>query len=313
LKTLIFTVCTAEQYPFAKVLSDSLPKNVIFKVGIVDGHVSDNDVVMLEELSIHGLNKIREQYDNESLAAASKPYFASYFLHQERIENVIYFDPTVQLFGDLQTIIKTLQTTDILLTTRLSRKFGKSTYGDEKLFLNTGMYDAGFWAIRKTENVFRFVKWWQARLANRAHFDLCNGMNHEQLWLNYVPIFFENVVVVKNYGWNVGLQNLHERILTKKGGKWLVNQMEPLLFFNFRECLSDSIAVKNLLQQSGADRPYTDFLDQVKKHDAHIPIIFSLRSTIEPTLPRWKQELRKKLQGVIDTINNYPLYHKITK
>lgn len=282
-------------------------------MGIVHGHISENNVVMLEELSIYGLNQIRERYDNEALVAASKPFFANYFLCEEGIENVIYFDPTVQVFGELEVITNALQTADILLTTRLSRKFGKSAYGDEKLFLNTGMYDAGFWAIRKTENVFRFVKWWQARLADRAHFDLCNGMNHEQLWLNYVPVFFEDVVVIKNRGWNVGLQNLHERVLAKKAGKWLVNQIEPLLFFNFRECLSDSGVVKKLLQQSGAEVLCTDFLEQVKKYNPHIPAIFSLQNTVEPILPTWKGELRKKLQGIIDTINYYPLYHKITK
>jgi hypothetical protein len=175
------------------------------------------------------------------------------------------------------------------------------------------MYDAGFWGIRKTENVLRFLKWWQDRLADRAYFDLCNGMNHEQLWLNYVPIFFENVTVNKNKGWNVGLHNLNERVLTKNGSKWLVNQMEPLLFINFRECLSDSIHVKKLLKQSGAELLRTDFIERVKKYSGQLPSIFSLQATLQPTIPIWKRELRKKLKGIIDKINYFPLYHKITK
>lgn len=121
---------------------------------------------------------MRERYDHESLASACKPYFADFFLQWEGVENVIYFDPTVQVIGDLEVIIRALQKTEILLTPRLTGKFGTSIYGDEKLFLNTGMYDAGFWGVHKTENVFRFLKWWQDRLADRAHFDLCNGMNH---------------------------------------------------------------------------------------------------------------------------------------
>lgn len=313
MKTLIFTVCSAEQYPFAKVLSDSLPKNIPFKVGIVDGNVSGPDVVTPNELSINELSQMRERYDNESLVSAIKPYFAAYFLRTEGIENVIYFDPTIQVMGDIEVIVQTLQTAEILLTPRLTGKFGASLYGDEKLFLNTGMYDAGFWGIRKTENIFRFLKWWQDRLADRSHFDLCNGMNHEQLWLNYVPIFFKNVAVNKSKGWNVGLQNLHERVLTKRGNKWMVNTMEPLLFINFRECLSDSITAKKLIEQSGADILLADFLDRVKKYSSQLPPIFSLQATVEPTLPTWRRELRKKLQGIIDTINYFPLYHKITK
>jgi hypothetical protein len=313
LKTLIFTVCTAEQYPFAKVLSDSLPHDIPFRVGIIDGNVAGPDVVTLNDLAINGIDKMRERYDNESLVSAIKPYYAAYFLRSEGIENVIYFDPTVRVMGDLEVIIQTLQTAEILLTPRLTRKFDISMYGDEKLFLNTGMYDAGFWGIRKTENVFRFLTWWQERLADRAHFDLCNGMNHEQLWLNYVPIFFENVEVNKSKGWNVGLQNLHERVLTKQGNKWLVNQMEPLLFINFRECLSDSIVVKKLLEQSGTEFLRADFIERVKKYSNQLPSVFSLQSTLQPTLPTWKRELRKKLQEIIDKINYFPLYHKITK
>lgn len=313
MKTLIFTVCTAEQYPFAKVLSDSLPKNIPFKIGIVDGNISDPAVVTPNELVINGFDKMQERYDNESLASAIKPYYAAYFLRSEGIDNVVYFDPTIQLMGDLEVIVQTLQTAEILLTPRLTAKFGTSIYGDEKLFLNTGMYDAGFWGVRKTENVFRFLKWWQDRLADRSRFDLCNGMNHEQLWLNYVPIFFKNVTVNKNKGWNVGLQNLHERVLTKQGNKWMVNQMEPLLFINFRECLSDSIGAKKLLEQSGADILRADFIRNVKKYTAQLPAIFSLQSTVGPTLPTWKRQLRKKLQGIIDKINYFPIYHKITK
>jgi hypothetical protein len=290
-----------------------LPHDIPFRVGIIDGNVAGPDVVTLNDLAINGIDKMRERYDNESLVSAIKPYYAAYFLRSEGIENVIYFDPTVRVMGDLEVIIQTLQTAEILLTPRLTRKFDISMYGDEKLFLNTGMYDAGFWGIRKTENVFRFLTWWQERLADRAHFDLCNGMNHEQLWLNYVPIFFENVEVNKSKGWNVGLQNLHERVLTKQGNKWLVNQMEPLLFINFRECLSDSIVVKKLLEQSGTEFLRADFIERVKKYSNQLPSVFSLQSTLQPTLPTWKRELRKKLQEIIDKINYFPLYHKITK
>ncbi|MFN8348214.1 MAG: hypothetical protein U0X91_24645 [Spirosomataceae bacterium] len=312
MKTLIFTVCTAEQYPFAKVLADSLPKNILFKTGITTGRVTDNEAVMLEELALPDDVPMRG-YDAEALAAAGKPFFADYFLREEGADRVIYFDPTVWVTGDIELILKQLQTADIVLTPRLAGKFGQSLYGDEKLFLNTGMYDAGFWAIRKTENSFRFLKWWQARLTDRAHFDLCNGMNHEQLWLNYVPIFFDNVSVCKHIGWNVGLQNLHERVLTPKKEKWMVNHTEELLFFNFRECLTKSTSVNSILNRSGAAELRTQYVEKLKKYTDPIPSVFSLRRAMIPETPAWKHNLRQKIQDLIDSINDFPLYHKITK
>lgn len=307
--TIVFTVCTAEQYPFASVLAESLPKNIIFKIGIVQGQVSAKEAISIEELSLPHLAQLRERYNIAALAAVSTPFFADYFLGIEGIENVIYFDPTVQLFGDLTMITQKLGVTDMLLTPRITKKFGKSIYGDEKLFLNTGMYDASFWAIHKTENTLQLLKWWQERLSDRAYFDLCNGMNHAQLWLNYIPIYFQNVLIVKNIGWNVGLQNLHERILTKQKTTWMINLTEPLLFINFREILGKTNTIKTLVSASGSEILLKEYLVKLKKHTAEVPDIFSLHQAITLETPYWKKTLRQKIQQMIDSINHFPLYH----
>lgn len=268
---------------------------------------------MLDELSLPDYAQMRERYNDEALAAATKPHFAEYFLRSEGAESVIYFDPTVWVTGDINAVFQQLQAADIVLTPRLVGKFGQSAYGDEKLFLNTGMYDAGFWAVRKTENTFRFLQWWKERLTDCAHFDLCNGMNHEQLWLNYVPVFFDNVLIYKGIGHNVGLQNLHERVLTKKNGKWIVNQRVELVFFNFRECLADSMDIKAIMNQAGALELRVQYLEKIKKYNGQIPSVFSVRSAMIPQIPDWKRKVRRKVQELIDSINYFPLYHKITK
>ena len=313
-KTLVFTVCTAEQYPFAQVLADSLPDTVTFKTGVV-GEISaaHAQVVRLEQLPFEALGQAQKRYDATALTAASKPFFADYFLREEGFENVIYFDPTTRIIGEFGDILKKVDTADILLTPRLTRKFGKSAYGDEKMFLNTGMYDGGFWALRKTPNTFRFLKWWQQRLADRAYFDVCHAMNHDQLWLNYVPIFFENIFVNKNIGWNTGLQNLHERTITFQNRKWLVNQTEALVFFNFRECLTPEKDLKNVIQSSGGAILVKDYFEKLKKYSPTVPPIFSLRNALTPSVPIWKQELKKRLKAIVDTIAYFPIYHKISK
>jgi len=309
----VFTVCTAQQYPFAKVLAESLPSTVAFKVGVLEATLTESNTVALEDLSLPNLSQMRERYDTAAFMAAIVPFFGAYFLGQKGVEKVIYVDPTVQFFGDLEDIIAALQSADILLTPRITKKFGEAAYGDEKLFLNTGMYDAGFWAVRKTDNTLRFLHWWQARLADRAHFDLCNGMNHAQLWLNYVPIFFDKVMVNKNLGWNVGLQNLHERVLTRHNQKWVVNLSELLVFVNFREMMDESRAVKTLIGQSAAEALVKEYRNQLKKYSNTYPNLFSLYQAINPKTSVWRNALRQKIQALIAAINHFPTYHKSIK
>ncbi len=307
MKTVVFTVCTAEQYPFAKVLADSLPQSVIFRIGVTEGNVAG--ATTLAQLGRSEWDSMQKRYDASALVAASKPYFAEYFLKEEKADAVIYFDPTVWVLGDLSEMVAQLQKSDIVLTPRLTRKFEQSPYGDEKFFLNTGMYDAGFWAIRVTDNSLRFLRWWQARLTDRAFFDVCNGMNHDQLWLNYVPIYFNNVKLPKNVGWNVALHNLHERILTWTKEGWKVNQDTPLVFFNFRECLTSNLTEP----YAGASALKKHYVTLLKAQGSTPPAPFSVRDHLYPSIAGWKQSLKKSIQSAIDFVQHFPLYHKINQ
>ncbi|MDP5139099.1 MAG: hypothetical protein NWP83_01350, partial [Spirosomaceae bacterium] len=55
----------------------------------------------------------------------------------------------------------------------------------------------------------------------------------DQLWANFVPLFFENVLVSQNLGLNVGYWNLHERNIEFKDDTFTVNEAYPLVFFHF--------------------------------------------------------------------------------
>jgi hypothetical protein len=316
----IFTVCTTAQLPYARALQASLPDVFEFRIGLIDGQNADNNTVDVAELKLEQWPEMCSRYDEAALLAAAKPFFAAYFLKETNAKQIIYFDPTVQVFGDLQTILDTLKTADIVLTPRLTRPFGESDYADEKFYLNTGLVDAGFWALNRTENTNKFLNWWQERLTTSAHLDLCHAQNHDQLWLMYVPVFFDKVQIVKNVGWNVALHNLNERTLTKQNGKWTVNQGERLLFFNFRELVSSRVKFDNFLQslfdfqyvkvvkfisKSGA----MPLLNNYQKQVGSQPGIYSIHQNLRPTILKWKSWLQNQLSAIIQRIESYPLYH----
>jgi hypothetical protein len=304
----IFTVCTTAQLPYARALQASLPDGFEFRIGLIDGQSTDKEIVVLSQLTELNFGKVQnlsKVYDEAALAAASKPFFAAYFLKETNAKQIIYFDPTVQVFGDLQVILDTLKTADIVLTPRLTRPFGQSDYADEKFYLNTSLVDAGFWALNRTENTDRFLNWWQERLTTSAHLDLCHAQNHDQLWLMYVPVFFDKVQIVKNVGWNVALHNLNERTLTKQNGKWAVNQSESLMFFNFRELVTDSKTVQKMTTKSNA----MPLLNNYQKQVGSLPAIFSIHQNLRPTTPKWQLWLQNQLLAIIQRIESYPLYH----
>lgn len=306
--TCVFTVCTAQQYPYAQLLGSSLPAGVLFKIGLVSGHLKAENTVTISQIEIPNFDQMQARYDDDALVAACKPFFAHYFLLQAGIEQIIYFDATTQLFGNLKPITAQLTTADIVLTPRLLRPMGRVTYGDEKQFLNTGLYDAGFMALQKSQNTLSFLKWWQARLTDRAFFDLCHGMNHDQLWLNLVPVYFEKVKVVKNEGWNVGLHNLHERIIGGRGSNWWVNNQTALLFFNFRECIYRNEKVAHILQKSGTNLLINNYLNTLS-FDKDSASVFSLQQQLNPAVSIWKGWLKKQLLRIIEQINRFPIHH----
>ncbi len=302
---VIFTVCTTAQLLYARALQASVPAGFEFRIGLIDGPGIDNEVVGIAELKVKQWPKIGADYDEVALAAVYKPFFAHYFLKETNAQQIIYFDPTVLVFGNLQPILDKLQTADILLTPRLTRMFGKSDYGDEKFYLNTGLIDAGFWALNRTKNTDKFLDWWQKRLITSAHLDLCHAQNHDQLWLMYAPIFFDKVQIIKNLGWNVALHNLNERTLTVRKDKWTVNQGEELLFFNFRELVAHTKRVQAIISKSGA----TALLNLYRKQVGSRPAIFSIHQKLRPTVPKWRLWLQKRLLSIIHHIESYPLYH----
>jgi len=42
------------------------------------------------------------------------------------------------------------------------------------------------------------IDWWKERLKNDCRIDLCNGLFVDQHWINFVPIFYKDSVLIEN-------------------------------------------------------------------------------------------------------------------
>ncbi|MBA4850092.1 hypothetical protein [Emticicia sp. BO119] len=233
---LFFTLCHINQLPEAHGLADSIQlyhPNADFFIGLIDKkeRIPSNFKVRYPVIEVHTLEisyfaEMAKQYTSNELLANCKPFFAKYFLKQS--DKVVYFDCTSQLRGSVDFIKENLNNYTIIIVPQLIHA---GVHPDEKQVLNTGIFHSGFLALRKSEEVFSFLDWWGNNTANKGYTDLCKGMNTDQLWLEHVPNFYQNVLIEKHEGLNIGAWNLPERVIDKTNNT--VNSKE-IISVNFK-------------------------------------------------------------------------------
>jgi hypothetical protein len=169
----------------------------------------------------------------------------------------------------LNIILDALKSASIVLTPHIQSPIpadGKKPL--ERNMLAAGMFNGGFIGFSNDAVTKQFFGWWKERMIDQAFIDPANGMFYDQNWLNLVPMYFDNVTVIRDAGHNVAYWNLHERKIEKQGNEFAVNG-SPLTFFHF----------------SGLD----PFAENISKHQdrfdlKHDPVVAELFTTYRKKL-----------------------------
>jgi len=128
---------------------------------------------------------------------------------------------------------------------------------NERDFLRAGVFNLGFLGLRNCSVTSDFLTWWENRCLQLGFHDLENGYCLDQKWMNLAPCYFDGVHILKDVGCNVAYFNLHERQLTRNGGRWYVAPDSPLVFFHFSGMsIDDQYSVsKHTNRSTLPDRP----------------------------------------------------------
>jgi lipopolysaccharide biosynthesis glycosyltransferase len=161
-----------------------------------------------------------------------KPVLINYLIKVSAYEKVICVDCDLFFFNDFSFLFEALDQYNILLTPhwRSSDPF-KDPNGFKYLF-NHGLFNAGFIGVNK--HATAAMDWW----ANVCWFSCANssfeGQYVDQTYLNLLPVYFENVHILKHQGCNVAQWNVLEckRIL-QMNGSVLINNRYPIVFIHF--------------------------------------------------------------------------------
>ncbi|MCX6318199.1 MAG: hypothetical protein NTW29_12970 [Bacteroidetes bacterium] len=238
--TAAFTVVSPNYLSFAwSVRKSFLQHNPdkSFYIGVIGSsntYPAENkaNVLFSADLPDSCIAGMTERYNPFELSCALKPFFAhQLFLQHPHIERLIYLDGDMHVFGAFPKLSESAITISVHRTTHIGYLPGEVNYSI--ISLNRyGVYNAGYFELQRKEEAFAFLEWWKNLLTTMAYSKPDEHLFTDQLWLNLVHSYFDDIYVNKKPGYNVGFWNLIERNITVKDGEYFVNG-EPLVLFHY--------------------------------------------------------------------------------
>lgn len=178
------------------------------------------------------IENMLQQYTPFELSCAVKSFFASYIFDEvPELEHLVYLDSDILVFGRFQTPAKaaiTISPHRVNVVGFLPEPLPLSDTSLNRF----GVFNAGYFEVMRQDEGMKFLEWWKQVVSTMCYNKPDEHLFADQLWLNCVPAFFENVSINRHPGYNLAYWNLIERTLTESNGAILVNN-EPLIFFHY--------------------------------------------------------------------------------
>ncbi len=244
--THVFTSAAMNYFPKVRVLCESIREyhpELVVHLALADeatdaeerlGSLVD-DVIRIKDLRIPNERSWVFGHSVVELSTALKPFVVRHLLGKERSGNILYFDPDIVLFSRLDDLLNEFQSASILLTPHLTVPEG-TVEGIRDLEVNSlryGMFNLGFIGIRNDAHGQAFANWWAHRSYHFCTDDLDAGLWQDQKWIDFAPIFFEKVRILKDVRHNVAPWNLSARKVEGSLADGFTVDGRPMGFYHF--------------------------------------------------------------------------------
>lgn len=291
------TIVTTDFLPFAKVLFRSLKstnKNCQLQVLVLD----DVNEPGIEGLNIHSIyslknyslfNDLEKKYahtQTDKFRWSLKPIFIS-FLLENNFDKVIYLDPDICFFNDCQFLFGELNDASVLLTPHWRDKNPLKNEENFRATYKDGLYNGGF--IGATKKGLPALKWW----AELCHYKMDRqnllGIYDDQRYLDSMPVYFQDIKILKHKGCNIAVWNIHECKREKINNEVLINGQYPLIFIHFT-----NETIQNILNNNDPLlKPYLEkYLSEIKKEGIDLSTHFQQQSKYKNSVYKAKHKLR---------------------
>jgi hypothetical protein len=243
--TIAFTICSNNYLAHAKTLGDSFLKHhpdAKFIIGLVDrydenfdyGFFNAFEIIPVEDLQIKEFEELTNKYNIVELNTAVKPSYIHLLFNKYKADKVLYIDPDILVTSHFDEVLQILDNQNIVLTPHICTPIDDEFAPTDYHTLRGGIFNLGFIGLSGYENIKSFLDWWHERVVKYGFANFSKTMFYDQLWINYVPVLFDNYYILKHPGYNMANWNLHERVLSVNGNStFLVNTKFPLRFFHF--------------------------------------------------------------------------------
>lgn len=240
-----FTICSNNYLAKAQIAAETFTARhsyYRFFIFLVDKFIpeidykaiSNAEVIAIENV-VADMEELAKRYNIIELNTSVKPSIFKYLFKLYESDHIIYLDPDVMVFDRFLEIEDLFEKEDynIIITPHFCSPIDDGKIPSDVHFSVFGLYNLGFIAVKYSTESKKFLEWWHERLMKYCYIDPANGMFTDQIWVNYAPIYFEGVHILKHMGYNVANWNLYEREIIRMNDTYCVNGSEKLKFFHF--------------------------------------------------------------------------------
>jgi hypothetical protein len=215
-------------------------------------------IIELAQLDIPSLRGWTFKHSIVELSTAIKPFALKQLLSRPDCGSVLYFDPDMVLFSRVDDILESLAASNVVLTPHQSRpeKTTAAVIDNEITSLRMGVFNLGFIGVRNTPEGMSFADWWAQRCYEFCRAEVHYGLFTDQKWINFAPIFFDGVTILKSPRLNVATWNLTTREMTGSAATGFKVDGLPLGFYHFTGFDSGAhriMAIKNASGQPAVE------------------------------------------------------------
>ena len=246
MKTVAFTSAALNYLPKVRMLCESIRKHhpefeIVLALADAPGGEVDfgkepiDRVMPVAELDIPDRTRWIYFHSIVELATAIKPFVLKALLDRPDVGRVLYFDPDMVLFSRLDDLLAKLDGANVALTPHqtVPESTLEAIKDNEICSLKHGIFNLGFVGVSATDEGKRFAAWWADRVYHYCVADIPNGLFTDQKWIDFAPVFFDGVAILKNPRYNVATWNLTTRAFAGDAQHGFTVDGQPLGFYHF--------------------------------------------------------------------------------
>jgi hypothetical protein len=278
LDEVVFTVCSLNYLDKAVVMLNSVVDEVkkiivvVDKKKNIDCDLSGIAMIFAEDLNIPRYDEASFKYNVIEMNTCIKPFVCKFLL--KYYAKVVYLDPDILVFNSLSVVIDELDEASFVITPHALCSPADSLRPSDQDFLRFGLYNLGFFGATREAVESGLLDWWHNKLIEECFYEPSSGFGVDQKFVDLIPVYFENVKILRNKGLNVAFWNLHERNIVLSDDGYFAGS-SPIIFVHFSSYAGiDIVAKKQSRFVSGSRQDFLDLLVLYKeKIDSVLPEI----------------------------------------